>query len=313
VIEIIGSGAYESIKTVSDLELDLTFSRELQLILKNDYFDEVIEIPQILGLGLVGQDPGYKFLTFVEDHKYVKSVLEADDISCVITTPALQSLFDDSSIHIVIRENPKFEYFGTYNKLAHIRLQNRRENQISVETKISPSASISAHNVKIHPGVIIESHVTIYPNVEIKSGSVIRAGAVVGSPGFEYKRHKNEVLPVLHDGNTILGEHVEIGPGTVIGQGFFRKPTIIGSDAKTDNLVSVAHGSVIGDRVLIAAGSIVSGSTIVGQDSWIGPGSVLSNGLNIGAGAFIALGSHVFKDVEAGDRVIGSPARPLPR
>ena len=312
VLEIIGSGAFASIKQVSEIEDNSVFSDELRLILKVDYPDEFLDSLQVIGLGLVGKDPGYKFLTYVEDRKYIPLVLETENISCVITLPSLKSLFDRSNKQVIVRENPKLEYFRTYNKLGKIRLEIKDANQISKEANISLDASIATHNVKIHTGVVIEANVTVYPNVEIKSGSVIRAGAVIGSPGFEYKRNQTHVLPVLHDGKTIIGEFVEIGAGTIIGQGFFGKPTIIGSDAKTDNLVSVAHGSVIGDRVLIAAGAIVSGSIIMGHDTWVGPGSVLSNGLNIGAGAFIALGSHVFKDVQAGERVIGSPARPFP-
>jgi UDP-3-O-[3-hydroxymyristoyl] glucosamine N-acyltransferase len=149
--------------------------------------------------------------------------------------------------------------------------------------------------------------------VEIKSGSVIRAGAIVGSPGFEYKKNLTQVLPIVHDGHTVIGENVEIGPGTVVGQGFHGKPTILGSNVKLDNLVSIAHGAIIGDRVLVAAGAIVAGSTIVGHDAWIGPGSILTNGLRIGPEAFVVLGSHVFKDVGEGESVIGSPARPFPR
>jgi UDP-3-O-[3-hydroxymyristoyl] glucosamine N-acyltransferase len=313
MIEIVGLGAYTSMKQVTEMEVDSVFSHELQQILKTSYFDGVLDLPEILGLGLVGQDPGYKFLTFIDNGKYLKPLLETDNISCVITSSSLKSLFGDSDKHVIVRENPKFEYFSTYNKLAEKRLQNREANQISEEAKVSLVASIATHGVKILPGVVIEANATIYPNVEIKAGSTIRAGAVIGSPGFEYKKSQTQVLPVLHDGKTIIGEGAEIGPGTIIGQGFYGKPTIIGSNTKTDNLVSVAHGSIIGDRVLIAAGAIVAGSTTVGHDSWIGPGSVLSNGLLIGAGAFIALGSHVFKDVREGDRVIGSPARSLPR
>jgi UDP-3-O-[3-hydroxymyristoyl] glucosamine N-acyltransferase len=312
MFEIVGVGAHTSVKQVTELELHSRCSHELQQILKDEYFEQAPDIPQILGLGLIGQDPGYKFLTFLENVKFLPQALETDNISCVITSLPFKNLFDGSNKYVILSENPKYEYFNTYNKLGQIRLQTRKTNQISKDAKISLGASIATHDVKIHPGVIIEANATIYPKVEIKSGTMIRAGAVVGSPGFEYKRNQKHVIPVVHDGNTIVGEFAELGPGAVIGQGFFGKPTIIGDNTKTDNLVSVSHGSVIGDRVLIAAGAVIAGNTIVGQDSWIGPGSILSNGLTIGAGAFVTLGSHVFRDVNVGERVMGSPARSLP-
>jgi UDP-3-O-[3-hydroxymyristoyl] glucosamine N-acyltransferase len=310
--KIIGIGAAEYLKLIAHSEVNSLFSEKLQQILQSEYFKQGFPIPDIVGLGLVGGDPGYSFLTFVDDKRYVDAVRETKNIACVITSPALQSHFDSSEKFIILSENPKYQFFLIYNKLAKIRLESKITNEISKEADISSDAFIATHNVKIESNVLIQSNVTIYPNVVIRSDSIIRSGAVIGAPGFEYKRHNSHVLAVLHDGKTVIGNAAEIGAGTVVGQGFFGKPTIIGSEAKTDNLVSVAHGSVVGDRVLIAAGAVISGNTRIGQDTWIGPGSVLSNGLRIGEGAFIALGSHVFKDVEAGERVIGSPARPLP-
>jgi UDP-3-O-[3-hydroxymyristoyl] glucosamine N-acyltransferase len=313
LLNLLGEGARLSLKQVRDMEVESLCSLELQSILKSNYSDEVLDLQNVIGLGTIGHDPGHKYLTFLDDEKYIDAILNSENIICVITTMSMKRFIRDSKKSIIIAEDPKFEFFSLYNNLAQLRLRVKKPNQIFEGSHISLEASIATHSVTINPGVKIEANVTIYPNVEIKTGSIIRAGAVIGSPGFEYKKNKTQVLSVIHDGHTVIGESVEIGPGTIVGQGFFGKPTIIGSNVKTDNLVSIAHGSIIGDRVLIAAGTIIAGSTTVGHNSWLGPGSVLSNGLKIGPEAFIALGSHVFSDVAEGVRVIGSPARPLPR
>ena len=84
--------------------------------------------------------------------------------------------------------------------------------------------------------------------------------------------------------------------------------TEIGIDSKLDNLVHIAHSARIGSRCLIAAGAIVAGSARIGDDVWIGPGACVSDHVTIEAGAQITLGSSVFSNVRAGQRVSGNPA-----
>ncbi len=51
----------------------------------------------------------------------------------------------------------------------------------------------------------------------------------------------------------------------------------------------------------------------VGADAWIGGGAIILPGITIGEGAVVGAGSVVTRDVAAGGRVAGNPARPLPR
>lgn len=48
---------------------------------------------------------------------------------------------------------------------------------------------------------------------------------------------------------------------------------------------------------------------IIEDDVWIGPNATLLKGVRIGAGAFIEAGALVTRDVPAGARVLGNPAR----
>jgi acetyltransferase-like isoleucine patch superfamily enzyme len=48
---------------------------------------------------------------------------------------------------------------------------------------------------------------------------------------------------------------------------------------------------------------------IIEDDVWIGPNATILKGVRIGAGAWIEAGSLVTRDVPAGSRILGNPAR----
>jgi len=50
---------------------------------------------------------------------------------------------------------------------------------------------------------------------------------------------------------------------------------------------------------------------VIGDDVWIGPNAAVLKGVTIGPGAFVEPGAVVTRDVPAGARVIGNPARPI--
>jgi sugar O-acyltransferase (sialic acid O-acetyltransferase NeuD family) len=93
---------------------------------------------------------------------------------------------------------------------------------------------------------------------------------------------------VVITSNAVIGDHVCVLPNTV-----------------------VHHDVRIGDWSLIGSNVTVAGSSTSGENCYIGSGTSLMNGLTIGAGALVGLGSNVVRDVEAGQRVVGNPARPL--
>lgn len=49
----------------------------------------------------------------------------------------------------------------------------------------------------------------------------------------------------------------------------------------------------------------------IGEDVWIGAGAIVLPGVTVGDGALVAAGAVVSRDVAAGARVAGTPARPV--
>jgi UDP-3-O-[3-hydroxymyristoyl] glucosamine N-acyltransferase len=159
--------------------------------------------------------------------------------------------------------------------------------------------------VEIADNVIIEPNVTILPDVTIGKNCIIRAGAVLGSEGFEHKRTKFGILPVFHDGKVIVGDDVEIGANTCVDKGFAWRNTSIGNQTKIDNLVHIGHGAQVGEKCLITACSQI-GASDIGDNVWVGPNANILSQHSIGNSAVITVGAVVTTDVAPGKRVTGN-------
>ncbi len=93
---------------------------------------------------------------------------------------------------------------------------------------------------------------------------------------------------ILDSGTVNIGDHSMLGPGVHI-------------------YCADHHRDVEKRRAGIERALPVT----IGRDVWIGGGAILLPGVTIGDGAIIAAGAVVRRDVAAGDRVAGVPARPL--
>jgi len=171
-------------------------------------------------------------------------------------------------------------------------------------------------------GVVIGDDCDIYPRVVIYPGTtlgrrvVVHAGAVLGSDGFGFVRDevhgRYQKFPQI--GELVIGDYVEIGANSTIDRGALEK-TVIGVGTKLDNLVHIGHNSSVGNNVVIAAQTGVSGSTKIGDDAVIGGQVGLGDHAIIEAGVILGSGSGVLshKTVRGKGVVFwGRPARPLP-
>jgi len=247
-------------------------------------------------------------LTFIDDERYIYELAKNPNIKGVLTTKEIAESIN-GQLKIIVSEDPRWDYYTIYNYLAK-SLYKEVPSIISPYAHIHRTAFVSEWNVVIGKNSVIGPNVSILSDVKIGQDSIIRAGSVIGTEGFEYKRTSKGILPVFHDGGVVIGNNVDIGGNTVIDKGFAHRHTIIGDDTKIDNLVHVAHGAQIGKRCLLPASCLIAGSTTLEDDVWIGPNASISSQLVVGKGAYVTIGSVVTKNVEPNSKVTGNFAIP---
>src|SRR6266853_3930219 len=159
--------------------------------------------------------------------------------------------------------------------------------QIRAGAKIGDNVTVGSDSV-IHPNVFLEDGVTIGSRV------LLHAGVVVGADGFGYVRdeHSHHKFPQI--GTVVIEDDVELGANTCVDRGALGR-TRIGRGTKIDNMVHVGHNCDIGERVVIAAQTGISGSVTIEDDCIIG--------------GQVGFGDHIL--VQRG-AVIGSKAGVLP-
>ncbi len=158
-------------------------------------------------------------------------------------------------------------------------------------------------SVTLHP------HVTIYDDCTLGNRVTVHANAVIGADGFGYRTHKGVHVKVPQLGTVEIGDDVEIGACSTIDRGTFG-PTRIGAGTKIDNLVMVAHNCQIGRGNLLVSQVGIAGSSTTG-DYVVMAGQVgVGDHVAIGSGTIIGAKAGVPKDLPAGSKVLGAPARP---
>jgi UDP-3-O-[3-hydroxymyristoyl] glucosamine N-acyltransferase len=173
----------------------------------------------------------------------------------------------------------------------------------------------------IGPDVEIGSNCRLYPNVTVYPGTmlgdrvVIHAGAVLGSDGFGYVRDSKsgryEKFPQM--GTLEVEDDVEIGANSTIDRGAL-DVTRIRRGTKIDNLVHVGHNVDIGEDVVIAAQTGLSGSAVVESNVIIGGQVGIADHVRIEAGAILGAQSGIPSNkVIRGKGIVfwGTPARPI--
>lgn len=114
---------------------------------------------------------------------------------------------------------------------------------------------------------------------------------------------------VVHPAATV-GSDVSIGAGTVICAGARVTTNVsLGRHVHLNPNVTVGHDTVLHDYVSLNPASSVSGDCQIRSGALIGVGAVVLNQLTVGSGALVGASACVVRDVEAGCRVKGVPAR----
>jgi len=184
----------------------------------------------------------------------------------------------------------------------------------------------------LEPDLEIAADVTILPNTTIGRRSKIGAHSEIG-PNSRLSAAEIGEHVVIADSiivDSALGDFVHVGPwahvrggsvidtGVTLGDYVEVKASHLGAGVNARHLAYIGDATV-GERTNIGAGTITCNydgkekhRTKIGKDAFIGTNTSLVAPLEVGDGALTGAGSVVVRDVPAGGRVAGNPAKPLP-
>ena len=188
------------------------------------------------------------------------------------------------------------------------------EAEIGAQTRIGAGSVLGAR-VSIGRNCELYPNVTIYPGARLGDRVIVHAGAVLGSDGFGYVRDaatgRYEPFPQL--GRLEIADDVEVGANSTIDRGALDL-TRIGRGAKIDNLVHIGHNVQIGEDVVIAAQTGLSGSAVVENKVVMGGQVGIGDHARIAEGAILGAQSGIpTKKIIRGRGIVfwGTPARPM--
>src|SRR6266550_5963219 len=276
-------------------------------------------------------------LVFVEDAQYLDAVLRSSAAAVIAGDFAAGN---KASKPILISPQPRL-IFARAAKLLRDPDRNREIHSTAIvpaSAKIGKNVAIGARAIlgehvkvgdetTIGPGsaigndTIIGSHcrldanVIIYPGTTLGDRIVVQAGAVLGGEGFGYVRDSQtghyEQFPQI--GCLVIEDDVEIGANSTIDRGALDE-TRIRRGTKIDNLVHVGHNVQIGEDVVIAAQTGLSGSAVVQNNVVIGGQVGIADHVRIEEGAILGAQSGIPSNkIIRGKGIVfwGTPARPI--
>ncbi|WP_298496911.1 UDP-3-O-(3-hydroxymyristoyl)glucosamine N-acyltransferase [uncultured Algibacter sp.] len=274
-------------------------------------------------------------ITFIGSSKYLK--YWADSKACAVLVNDNLTLEPGDNRAIIKVKNADLamaKVLELFNPPAPEFEKNIHPTAVIHETaKIGDGCKIGA-NCYVGKDVILGNGVTLYPNAcvfdetiigdntIVWSGTVIRERCIIGShcifhtnvsigaDGFGYRPSDDGrgLTKIPQIGNVIIGHHVEIGANSCVDRAKFSS-TIIGDGCKIDNLVQIAHNSVMGRSCIMAGHSGLAGSVTLGDGVIIGGSASIKDHTTIHSGATVGAGSGVVGDVKAGATVLGYPAQ----
>jgi UDP-3-O-[3-hydroxymyristoyl] glucosamine N-acyltransferase len=171
------------------------------------------------------------------------------------------------------------------------------------------SGAIVGRNCRLGDDVVLHPHVVLYDGAILGNRVIVHANAVLGADGFGYRCQGGKHVKMPQFGSVEVGDDVEIGAGTTIDRGTFQA-TRIGEGTKIDNLVQIGHNCQIGKHNLFVSQVGIAGSCSTG-DYVVMAGQVgVADHVHIDDQAVIGARSGVVRDVVAGERLLGAPAKP---
>lgn len=128
----------------------------------------------------------------------------------------------------------------------------------------------------------------------------------------ERLEYKDASIPVIIHPEAVIGNQVEIEPGTVVmARAVINCSTRIGKGVIINTGATIDHDNFIEDYVHISPGVHTAGTVRIGKGTWLGIGSVVSNNINITSGCKVGAGAVVVKDIDETGTYVGVPVRKI--
>jgi UDP-3-O-[3-hydroxymyristoyl] glucosamine N-acyltransferase len=284
----------------------------------------VAELAEISGGRIVGdgalhirsvadlETAGAGDISYVDDERFFDKA-RASQATCLIASPHfISSQENENGATFIEAAKPKLA-FAVIAEILHP--QKRREPFVHESAAIAKSADIDltvfigAHvsigestrigaGTRIEAGVVIGDQVNIgrdcvlhpgvvlYDNVTIGDHVILHAGVCVGADGFGYVRGDLSYHKFPQVGTVVIEDDVELGAYTCVDRAALGQ-TRIGRGTKLDNMVHVGHNCDIGERVVIAAQTGISGSVTIEDDCVIGGQVGFGDHIRVLSGAVI--------------------------
>ena len=157
--------------------------------------------------------------------------------------------------------------------------------RIGSDTRVEAGAVVGA-NVTIGSQCVIHPNVVLYDGVSIGDRVILHAGVCIGADGFGYVRDAMGYHKFPQIGTVVIEDDVELGAHTCVDRAALGR-TRIGKGTKLDNMVHVGHNCDIGERVVIAAQTGISGSVTIEADAVIGGQVGFGDHTRVQSGAII--------------------------
>ena len=183
---------------------------------------------------------------------------------------------------------------------------------VGPHVKVGPHATLLAH-VVLYEGVTVGSHFFAHAHSVVREYCqlgdhvTLENGAILGGDGFGFsKDNSGNWSKIPQSGPVIVGNYVDVQSNACVDRATVGA-TVIGDNAKIDNLVQIGHGSQIGSRTLVCAQTGLAGSSVIGNDVILAGQVGIAGHLTVGDGTILTAQSAVSHDVPAGKVISGSP------
>ena len=231
-------------------------------------------------------------IAYLDNLKFFE-VAKQSNASCLIVPQNLEGDFKSSAIIEVTNPKLAFSIIG-----AVLHPAKRREPTIHPSASVAETADVAltayigphvcigeyshvgsstrieagvvvGDNVTIGAGCVLHPNVVLYDNVSIGNNVILHVAVCIGADGFGYVRDRMGYHKFPQIGTVVIEDDVELGAHTCVDRAALGR-TRIGRGTKLDNMVHVGHNCDIGECVVIAAQTGISGSVVIEDDAVIG-------------------------------------------